>query len=34
MQKTYKDQRAGALLDTETPQGYNVKLVGHSIAIF
>ena len=34
MQNTYKGQRAGALLDTETPQGYNVKLVEHSIAIF
>ena len=33
-QDKYICQLAGALLDTETPQGYNVELVEHSIAIF
>ena len=33
-QDAYIRQRAGALLDTETPQGYNVKLIEHSIVIF
>ena len=33
-QDKYIRQLAGALLDTETPQGYNVKLIEHSIVIF
>lgn len=33
-QDGYIRQLAGALLDTETSHGYNVKLVEHSIAIF
>lgn len=33
-QDGYIRQLAGALLDTETSQGYNVKLVEYSIIIF
>ena len=33
-QDKYIRQLAGALLDTETYQGYNVKLVENSIVIF